>query len=356
MSSYFSGFSDLIEKYVSYQKASDSWSENGNGLNIKYFDRYCALYYPGQLLCQEMVDEWCRKRETDTNTSCRTRTGVIRSFIHYLRERELTTVEPALAPKPEGRTYIPHSFTEEELRRFFHECDRIIPLRPELKYKMKKITCPVFFRLLYSSGIRTTEARYLKREDVDLEHGVLNIQKSKGYDQHYVALHESMTELLKQYDRAAESIRPNRTYFFETPNGKFYSRQWVTQTFQCLWEKANGKQNKAVAYDLSYQNLNKLQTFGFHSSRVCNGQLIKTTHRPNIHTFHDFSWNNSFHKPHTDSYTAMFFHSQDTAFSSAALSSASSSTYLKLLFSFFLSVLFALLLYQACQKALQNYV
>ena len=198
------------------------------------------------------MDEWCRKRETETNTSCRTRTGVIRSFIHYLRERELTTVEPALAPKPEGRTYIPHSFTEEELRRFFHECDRIIPLRPELKYKMKKITCPVFFRLLYSSGIRTTEARYLKREDVDLEHGVLNIQKSKGYDQHYVALHESMTELLKQYDRAAESIRPNRTYFFETPNGKFYSRQWVTQTFQCLWEKANGKQNKAVAYDLRH--------------------------------------------------------------------------------------------------------
>ena len=84
-----------------------------------------------------------------------------------------------------------------------------------------------------------------------------------------MALHESMTELLKQYDRAAESIRPNRTYFFETPNGKFYSRQWVTQTFQCLWEKANGKQNKAVAYDLSYQNLNKLQTFGFHSTLPC---------------------------------------------------------------------------------------
>ena len=179
-------------------------------------------------------------------------TGGIRSFIRYLRERGLTTVEPALPPKPEGRTYIPHAFTDGELCRFFNECDRIVPLRPELKYKMKKITCPVFFRLLYSSGIRTTEARYLKREDVDLEHGVLNIRKSKGYDQHYVALHKSMTELLKQYDKAAESIRPDRTYFFETPNGKYYSRQWVTQAFQCLWEKANGKQDKAVAYDLRH--------------------------------------------------------------------------------------------------------
>lgn len=207
MSSYISGFSDLIEQYEKYQKASDSWSDHAHGLNIRYFDRYCALHYPGQPLCQEMVDEWCRKRETETNTSCFTRTGGIRSFIRYLRDRGLTTVEPALPPKPEGRTYIPHAFTDEELRRFFNECDRIVPLRPELKYKMKKITCPVFFRLLYSSGIRTTEARYLKREDVDLEHGVLNIRKSKGYDQHYVALHKSMTELLKQYDKMAESIR-----------------------------------------------------------------------------------------------------------------------------------------------------
>lgn len=252
MSSYTSGFSELIEQYEKYQKASGSWSSQTTGLNIKYFDRYCALHYPGQPLCQEMVDEWCGKRETETNTSCFTRTGVIRSFIHYLRERNLTTVEPALPPKPEGRTYIPHSFTDEELCRFFHECDQIIPLRPELKYKMKKIICPVFFRLLYSSGIRTTEARYLKREDVDLKHGVLNIRKSKGHDQHYVALHESMKELLKQYDEAAETIRPNRTYFFEGPNGTHYSRRWVTLTFRCLWEKANGKLNKAVAYDLRH--------------------------------------------------------------------------------------------------------
>ena len=114
MNSYMSGFADLLEKYESYQKVSGSWSENANGLNIKYFDRYCALHYPGQPLCQEMVDEWCRKRETETNASCFTRTGGIRSFIHYLRERGLTTVEPTLPPKPEGRTYIPHSFTEED--------------------------------------------------------------------------------------------------------------------------------------------------------------------------------------------------------------------------------------------------
>ena len=109
MSSYISGFSDLIEQYEKYQKISDSWSDHAYGLNIRYFDRYCALHYPGQPLCQEMIDEWCRKRDTETNASCFTRTGGIRSFIRYLRDRGLTTVEPAKPPKPEGKTYIPHA-------------------------------------------------------------------------------------------------------------------------------------------------------------------------------------------------------------------------------------------------------
>ena len=151
-----------------------------------------------------------------------------------------------------GSTYIPHAFKKDELEKFFRECDAVVSRRPEAKYRMKELVCPVFFRLLYSSGIRTTEARYLKREDVDLVHGVLNIRKSKGKGQHYAALHESMTQLLAEYDHAAEKLRPGREYFFETPNGGCYSRQWVTGMFQSLWEKANGTGSNAVAYALRH--------------------------------------------------------------------------------------------------------
>jgi len=102
------------------------------------------------------------------------------------------------------------------------------------------MTRPVFFRLLDSS-IRTTEARKLKRKEVDLVHGVLEICETKGYAQHYVALHGSMTDLLKQYDREVEKIYPGRTYCFENAMGSSYSRQWVVYIFRKLWEKANGK-------------------------------------------------------------------------------------------------------------------
>lgn len=251
MSPYRSGFSGTIEKFISYRKASGCWND-GYGKNLRSFDRYCADHYPGQELCQKMLDEWCAKHETETNWSCCMRTQVIRAFIGYLRNRGLTDAVPPVPPKPEKRKYVPHAFTTSELERFFHECDSIVPYNSGLAYILRKIACPVFFRLLYSSGIRTTEARYLRREDVDLIHGILNIRKSKGYDQHYVALHESMAGLLKKYDEKAESLQPGRTYFFESAKGSCYSKTWVSHNFSELWAKANGKCGRTVAYDLRH--------------------------------------------------------------------------------------------------------
>ena len=131
---------------------------------------------------------------------------------------------------------MPHAFTKEELQRFFYECDNI-PVNRSLLSKVRHLTCPVFFRLLYSSGIRTTEARLLRKADFDPIEGVLNIQKSKGYDQHYVALHKSMSDLLIIYDQTIDKLLPNRTFFFEKYNGGHYSKGWVTQTFHTLWER-----------------------------------------------------------------------------------------------------------------------
>lgn len=263
MSPYRSGFSDFIEKFIHYRKASGCWNESCYGQSLRSFDRYCADHYPDQGLCQKMLDEWCAKHETETNWSCCIRTQAIRELIDYLRNRGMTDTAPPVPPKPEKRKYVPHAFSHDELARFFHECDSIVLRNKRPDCMLRKVTCPVFFRLLYSSGIRTTEARYLKRKDVDFTHGILNIQKSKGYDQHYVALHESMTDLLKKYDQTAENLQPGRTYFFESLKGACYSKNWVSYNFSALWAKANGKSGRAVAYDLRHHyaemNINSWQ-------------------------------------------------------------------------------------------------
>ena len=209
-----------MQAYIFYQKASGHWNESYES-NLLQFDRYCKKQYPKTaLLSQEMVEGWCHKHDTETNNSCRSRIYVVVSFIQYLRKRGKTDVMVPEIPRKERRTYIPHSFTDTELENFFRACDSFFRTQ-HCEQRSRKITIPVFFRLLYSSGIRTNEARMLRIEDVDLCHGILDIRYSKGHAQHYVVLHDSMLELLKIYDAAIRKQYPHRAYFFPARGNVF---------------------------------------------------------------------------------------------------------------------------------------
>jgi integrase len=270
MNKFTSNLTPLIQSYVSYQKASGRWNEASYEPNLVLFDRYCNRYYPqAVLLSQEMVDGWCCKRDTETNNSCRSRIYVVVSFIRYLRKRGKTEVVEPEIPRKEQRTYIPHSFTGAELENFFRACDNLPSGSCTPEQRSRKITIPVFFRLLYSSGIRTTEARMLRFEDVDLCHGIINIRYSKGHAQHYVVLHNSMLELLNIYDAAIRKQYPHRAYFFPARGDSFHTRTWVQKNFRELWDKYN--RSHATAYELRHhyaiKNINRWtdEGFGFHA-------------------------------------------------------------------------------------------
>lgn len=241
--------SEILYDYVAYRKASGRDSVSYL-LNVRHFDRYCVREYPdAKVLSQIMVDHWCKKRDTETTNSCISRIYPILCFLRYANARGLIDINIPTAPKSIPRTYIPHAFTVEELQNFFHSCDSI-----KAKYgligKIQKITVPVFFRLLYSSGIRTTEARLLRREDVNLENGVVNIRYSKGYNQHFVVLHDTMLVLMKKYDVVISKIISDRTFFFPTRSNKGYPGCWVTRIFRICWYEGN--KACAIAYELRH--------------------------------------------------------------------------------------------------------
>lgn len=251
---FFSAVAPHIRAYVSFQRTAGSRERTGYEKTLKTFDSYCLKSYPNATeLIQEMVDTWCRKNETETNNSCAKRCAVIVSVIRYLRVRGKTTVTEPAPPRIVPSAYIPHAFTETELQNFFHACDEL-SIAPKVPPRgTRRLTIPVFFRLLYSSGLRTTEARLLRRQDVDLIHGVISVKDSKGRDQHYVALHDSMLELLRRYDAVICKRNPDRTYFFPSDHDSFYSGVWVTQNFRELWDKYNAKTPiHATAYALRH--------------------------------------------------------------------------------------------------------
>lgn len=283
---YKSVIADMLEQFVHYRKASECWCESYAD-NLRLFDNYCSREFPDAcILTQEMVDGWCKKRDTEKNNSCRTRVNVVIAFLGYAKERGWLNLAVSVVPKYMPITYIPHAFTNEELRNFFKACDNITTRGNHFYDRLKRITVPVFFRLLYSSGLRTNEARQLERKDVDLENGVVNVRQTKGYNQHRVVLHDSMRELMVQFDKAISQLMPVRKCFFPDPKDKFRSRYWVQDNFKALWSICNKSYATAYALRHNYaiQNINswKHEGFDFHAhmlylSRSMGHSILEST-------------------------------------------------------------------------------
>lgn len=250
MSEYSSERADMLEAFVRYRVTANRWSSIP-AKNLLYFDRYCSREFPNiQGIDQCMVDGWCKQRETESKQSRIDRCYPVIQLVKYLIGRGNNSLQvPEMPPSPR-RNHIPHAFSEDELYAFFHECDRRVQNAPDQARAFRALTIAVLFRLLYSSGMRTTEVRLLRTTDVDLENAVIDIRKTKGDMQHYVALHSDVVKLLLSYDRAAQRIFPKRTIFFPGKGGGVLSATVLGREFHKVWDSISPA--KAVPYDFRH--------------------------------------------------------------------------------------------------------
>ena len=256
-----------FEAFIRYRKACRNWNESSYLPNLRFFDKFCYEKYPNESsITDEMADKWCAKRSTESNNSCISRIYVVLEYIRFCNSRTDTNTKIPGIPKAEKRTYIPHEFTQKELERFFEACDNYKPFHHNTtREKNCKYTLPVIFRLLYSTGMRTVEARLLERKNVDLTNGVICIENTKGYEQHYVAMHKSMTDLMKKYDCKMQDLYPNRKYFFCSDNDAPRSRDMIMYFFRRMWDSVNDTHATAYEFRHNYAiiNINKWLNSGF---------------------------------------------------------------------------------------------
>lgn len=128
---------------------------------------------------------------------------------------------------------MPHIFTSQELSDFFKAVDacEASPFSTG-----RHLVIPVFFRLLYCCGLRSSEARLLQVSDVNLETGTVFIRESKGHKDRIIYLSDDMLHLCTIYDEKIQFYYPNRMAFFPNQKGSFYNRSLVGHWFHLFWD------------------------------------------------------------------------------------------------------------------------
>lgn len=258
---FVSGAAGQIAAYVRSGRASGSLCD-GYLSRLRLFDAACAGEFPdADRLTQAMVDRWCERRAGESANSCRARCYPVVSMVNFLRARSETDVVAPALPRRTETPLVHHAFTDDELAAFFAQCDSYRAHQGGREVSLRnRHTLPVLFRLLYSSGIRTCEARKLRRGCVDLGEGVIRIVEGKGRSERLVALHPYMLELMRRYDELMEGLFPGREYFF--PNGAdgHLGSRWLEYHFKNLWERVSDE--PATAYMLRHhyavENINAM--------------------------------------------------------------------------------------------------
>jgi integrase/recombinase XerD len=134
-------------------------------------------------------------------------------------------------PKP--ARYVPHIYTDSELAALFSQTDHChynsqVPLR--------HLVMPVLFRTIYACGLRASEARLLRTDDVDLDAGVLRIRDAKGGKDRQVPVSEPLQVRLADY-HARVSGRRGGDWFFPGRAGQPLTLGNLEKNFRrFLWQ------------------------------------------------------------------------------------------------------------------------
>ena len=163
------------------------------------FEAFCASEFPGlDTVTQASVEAWiaCGRRRAVKPATVNSLIAPVRELARWLGRRgvEAYVLPAGVLQKP--ARYIPHIYSDRELAALFEQTDRC-HYCPEVPFR--HLVMPVLFRTIYACGLRCSEARLLRVNDVDVEKGVLQIRDAKDGKDRQLPISEPLRQRLAGY-------------------------------------------------------------------------------------------------------------------------------------------------------------
>jgi len=231
---FISRLSSFINDFIR-QKQASGYPYLSSARILFQFDMLAAEKFPGELIVtKEMCSAWFQFKPGEHPNGLQRRITPIRQLGKYLRGLGYDAYIIPNHISGKQIKYEAHIYTTVELKAFFNAIDNCppSPFSPTRKYIM-----PVIFRLLYCCGLRSSEARLLLKEDVDLITGKIIIRESKGWKARIIYMGDDLRELCEEYDSIIESIQPQRSVFFPNKDGGCFNRGMLGYWFHEFWDK-----------------------------------------------------------------------------------------------------------------------
>ena len=222
-----------------WREAVEEYIEMRRGLGFKLLEAKVSLINFASFLKQRgaahitisLSMEWAQQDKTARPAEWARRLSFIRGFArHWSAHDSQTEVPPSgLLPHRPGRAR-PYLYSDDEVRKLLQAALQLPWVRG-----LRGPTYNCLLGLLAVTGLRISEARNLRTDDVDLNEGILTIRGTKFGKSRLVPIHPSTCTVLSDYASQRDRFLARRPdMFFVSGRGTRLDGGEIRRTFYYL--------------------------------------------------------------------------------------------------------------------------
>ena len=254
-------FGKQAKTYISMHRAAGSKYKT-NEYILMEFNQFLRKHKIGSLreITPGTVLEWTRSQ------TCRqvTRRGKLLRLAHFFSymcslkfiDRNPVTKAVINSYGPSGQSFKPYIYSQQEITQLLETSKQ---LQSDIWYKLKPETFHIFISMLYTLGLRVSEALHLRICDINIDQRTIFIRKSKFYKERILPYGPKLGEHIQNYlDIRKEIFKPAsaKDPFLIGRYCKFLSSTKVDKFFPRLLDASgisvSGGQRRPRLHDLRH--------------------------------------------------------------------------------------------------------
>lgn len=236
---YTSVFAPFIDNYI-HEKELQGYKVTQLKWMLLEFDKFFTQTSKKELFISSGdVMNWVSTRTCDKPNTLYQKYCAMANFCRYMC---LLGYECYIPRRPKNcfANYTPTIFTHEQMMAIFNVCDNLVMKERHAQSIM--IIMPALIRVLYSAGIRISEALSILNKDVDFDRQVIVLNNTKNNCQRLAPVNESLEQVLRHYIRYRNMIPTPGvanpcSHLFVSATGRPCSRRTVLTYFHRILEK-----------------------------------------------------------------------------------------------------------------------
>lgn len=198
---------------------------------LRAFCKFCEQTFSGSSIPEDVICSWVLNEPNRSMKTKATLAGTLMMWAQYVFSLGYT---PLMLPHVRGTVntgFMPHIFTADEMQRIWNTVDHI---EPQKVYPNLHKCIPVLFRLLFSSGLRISEALAITLEDVDFAQNVITLHRTKNDWERLIPMSVSLAAIMKTYINEHLSIFASKSPIFYYRKGKLLTPGSVYGRFRMV--------------------------------------------------------------------------------------------------------------------------